>query len=66
MNMWRPEDTMTVAQLIKELEKMPPDLPVVSEGCDCDGDVMSLVMKEDYNHEPYVLLSRDQQEQSAK
>ena len=30
---------MKVSELIAELQKMPQDLRVISEGCDCYGDV---------------------------
>lgn len=32
-------DPMTVADLIEALRLMPQDAIVVTEGCDCDGDV---------------------------
>lgn len=31
------EETMSVAQLIEELKKMPQHLPVRTQGCDCYG-----------------------------
>jgi hypothetical protein len=31
------EKACTVAQLIESLSKMPPELPVRLEGCDCEG-----------------------------
>jgi len=42
------EETMTVEQVIEELKKLDPKLPVVTEGCDCDGNVKS-VSVQDYN-----------------
>lgn len=33
---------MLVKHLIRELEKMPPDLPVYTEGCDCWGDTYAI------------------------
>lgn len=33
---------MTVAELIEELRKWPADAEVVTEGCDCYGDVGSV------------------------
>ena len=32
--------TMKVKELIEKLQCMDPELPVVSEGCDCDGEVV--------------------------
>lgn len=37
-------DTMTVAELIAALQQLPLDLPVQSEGCDCDGAVGAAVV----------------------
>ena len=34
------EQTLTVGELIEELKKLPSSLPVISEGCDCDGTVI--------------------------
>lgn len=28
---------ITVGELIAELQKMPQDLPVMTQGCDCEG-----------------------------
>lgn len=33
---------MTVKELIEALQQLPPDLPVLAEGCDCDGVVGSV------------------------
>jgi len=33
---------MKVSDLIRELRKCPPDLPVVTEGCDCNGDTYAV------------------------
>ena len=35
-------ETLSVAELIEELRKLPPDLPVLTEGCDCDGTAGSV------------------------
>jgi hypothetical protein len=32
---------MTIDELIKDLKKYPGDLEVLTEGCDCIGDVVS-------------------------
>lgn len=37
---------MTVAELIEELKKMPQDIEVYTEGCDCDGDVTKVSVNE--------------------
>lgn len=38
---------LTVSQLIKLLQQCPPGLPVVHEGCDCDGDAFSVELSKD-------------------
>lgn len=35
---------MTVGQLIEALSKLDPTLEVISEGCDCNGDVDSIMV----------------------
>ena len=35
---------MTVGQLMEALSMYDPNLPVRTEGCDCDGDVNSVVL----------------------
>jgi len=53
---------LTVAELITELQKMPQDALVSSEGCDCWGEVdrVELRPKEDGNfaHDQFVLIGR--------
>jgi len=39
--------TMTVGELIIALQKMPNAAPVVTEGCDCDGDAFRVVHRPD-------------------
>ena len=36
------KETHTVGELITELEKYPLGLPVVTAGCDCDGEAASV------------------------
>lgn len=36
------EDTMTVAELVSVLIELDPDLPVRTQGCDCDGEAASV------------------------
>jgi hypothetical protein len=36
------DEALTVADLIAELQKMPQDAKVYTEGCDCDGDAASV------------------------
>jgi hypothetical protein len=38
---------MTVKELIAELEKMPPDAEVLTEGCDCLGDAKAVTLWRD-------------------
>jgi hypothetical protein len=33
---------MTVGELMEALKQLPPDLPVIHEGCDCDGYAKSV------------------------
>ena len=37
---------MTVAQLIEMLRGVPPDLPMILEGCDCVGDAAGVVARD--------------------
>ncbi len=46
--------TMTVGQLIDMLKALPLDAPLMSEGCDCYGPVVSLDVQDD----GMVLLER--------
>lgn len=36
------KETMTVKELIAELQKQDPEALVYSEGCDCTGDVQAV------------------------
>jgi len=47
---------MKVKELIAELEKMPPDAEVSTEGCDCYGDVEKVTFHESSVR---ILLWRD-------
>lgn len=38
------DDALTVAQLIAELQKMPADARVRTEGCDCNGDAAFVIL----------------------
>lgn len=52
---------LTVAELIKKLKKLPQDLEVMSEGCDCEGEVNGAVIETLRGSSPkykYVLLTR--------
>lgn len=40
------EPTMTVAELILALSELDPKLPVISEGCDCYGPVLDVILGE--------------------
>lgn len=43
------EGQMTIAELIKELEKLPQDALVWHEGCDCNGAANSVTYDESDN-----------------
>jgi len=47
--------TATVGELIKELQKFDKDLPVFTEGCDCTGNAVSVIMDTDGT----ILIKRD-------
>ena len=54
---------MTAGELITFLQKVDPDLPVITEGCDCDGSVGSVyiyTLKRKEKDERSVYLCRDQ------
>lgn len=45
INPWTKEPTLSVRELIEALKNVPEenlDLPVITEGCDCDGDVKGI------------------------
>ena len=50
--------TMTVAELIEALRDMPEDMPVITQGCDCEGNAYSLSITEDPDSGTYVLIER--------
>lgn len=51
--------TLTVAQLIAELQKFPPDLPTVAQGCDCEGKVVGVSLENTSSgSSPYILILR--------
>lgn len=62
---------MTVAELIAELQKMPADAEVSTEGCDCEGTADGCALVTEYIEyglrgrrrtakldQPYVLITR--------
>lgn len=52
---------MKVSELIEALTKLPADLPVKTEGCDCEGDAegAEVVPPHPMGHPtPYVLVTR--------
>ena len=52
--------TATVGELIKELQKFDPYLPVLTEGCDCSGNVVGTEFFESEDGDPpYLLIRRD-------
>jgi len=50
-------ETLTVAGLIEELSKFNPNLPVLTEGCDCYGNAVTVV-EESGGKELFVLIER--------
>jgi len=48
---------LTVAELIELLHQMPMDLPVMTEGCDCDGEARGVEKQNDGDGD-YVLVTR--------
>lgn len=40
---------LTVGDLIAVLQKLPADAMVATEGCDCDGDVCDVELREDHD-----------------
>lgn len=48
-------ETLTVIELINELNKMPPDAFVYHEGCDCIGNAYTVELDED---DGTVLITR--------
>lgn len=44
---------MKVSELIEKLQRAPQDAEIITEGCDCDGDVGFVVVQDDR-----VLLAR--------
>jgi hypothetical protein len=57
------EKILTVGELIALLEKMPKDIVVLTEGCDCFGDADNVECKEGIRLEDgkkynYVLITR--------
>jgi hypothetical protein len=57
--------TMTVGELIEKLQSIDADLPIVTEGCDCDGEANSIEVKEFYR-EPLPIGSPFKQEPAYK
>lgn len=56
------ENTMTVKELIEILQEFPPDMPVLTEGCDCYGDAYSVDIIKDGDCS-YVLIERKEERQ---
>jgi len=54
--MLRGQETMTVEELIEELKKLDPKLPVITEGCDCDGNVQKVSLVE-YNFRGFTQVA---------
>ena len=57
---------MKVKKLISLLQKMPQDLEVKSEGCDCIGEIKTAMLWSNYHINPdkqeFVLLVRPEEE----
>lgn len=54
--------TFTVEQLIIELQKFPPHLPLSTEGCDCDGDICDVTLEENY---VYLRRTKEEEERNG-
>ena len=54
------EKSCTVGQLIEALRKMPPELPVRLEGCDCEGIASGEVKEKNdpFERDQYALIRR--------
>ncbi len=52
--------TATVKDLIDKLKEYDPEMPVITEGCDCYGNVAGLSIKkaDSMVEEDYLLLER--------
>lgn len=47
INPWTQEPTLSARELLEALKNIPPehlDLPVMTEGCDCDGSVKCITL----------------------
>lgn len=56
--------TMTVGELIEELREFDPELPVLTEGCDCDGAAASVICHPAWSADStdYVYIRREEEE----
>ena len=53
--------TMTVGELIAELQKHPPDAPVLTQGCDCNGNGNAFKVTEEDGE---VMIERGREDES--
>jgi hypothetical protein len=53
-------DRLTVKELIKQLQEMPQDAEVYTEGCDCYGDAAGVMQNADNS----VLITRTELEKT--
>lgn len=51
------EKAITVRDLIEQLQKLPQDAPVHSDGCDCEGEARGAKLY-DFGNGQYVLIER--------
>lgn len=49
---------MTVAELIEKLRALPPDAPVLADGCDCWGEAQDVRLV-DYEGKKWALVARE-------
>lgn len=49
---------MTVSELIEKLKQAPADAEVITQGCDCHGDVFAVAIANDPDEAPSILLMR--------
>ncbi len=49
---------MTVKELIEALQKLPPDLVVWHEGCDCYGEADKVEIRLEGEKKPWCMITR--------
>ncbi len=54
-----PRHIITVRELLLQLQRLPPDLEVWNEGCDCYGPVKGAEVQGGHGGPCYVLIERN-------